>query len=75
MTNVVTPARSPPPFAIKHMRNGHEIEHCAPFDPVLSQGGFASKPAPKAKHVQLFKMRCKVGKGFYSTAADAPDGQ
>ena len=26
----------------------------------------APKPAPKGKHVQLFKMRCKVGKGFYS---------
>ena len=29
----------------------------------------APKPAPnsvsKGKHVQLFKMRCKVGKGFY----------
>jgi len=35
----------------------------------------APKAAPKGKHVQLFKMRCKVGKGFYSTAADAPDGQ
>ena len=35
----------------------------------------APKPAPKGKHAQLFKMRCKVGKGFYSTAADAPDGQ
>ena len=33
------------------------------------------KPAPKGKHVQLFKMRRKVGKGFYSTALDAPDGQ
>ena len=27
----------------------------------------APKPAPKGKHVQLFKMRRKVGKGFYST--------
>ena len=35
----------------------------------------APKPAPKGKHVQLFKMRRKVGKGFYSTAPDAPDGQ
>ena len=40
----------------------------------------AAKPAPKlaptGKHVQLFKMkRRKVGKGFYSTAPDAPDGQ
>jgi hypothetical protein len=35
----------------------------------------APKPAPKGKHVQLFKMRHMVGKGFYSTAADAPDGQ
>ena len=26
----------------------------------------APKPAPKGKHVQIFKMRCKVGKGFYS---------
>ena len=34
----------------------------------------ALKPAPKGKHVQLCKMRCKVGKaGFYSTAPDAPD--
>ena len=31
------------------------------------------KPAPKGKHVQLFKMRRKVGKGFCSTARDAPD--
>ena len=23
-------------------------------------------PDPKGKHVNLFKMRCKVGKGFYS---------
>ena len=29
----------------------------------------------KGKHVQLFRMRRKVTKGFYSTAADAPDGQ
>ena len=29
----------------------------------------------KGKHVQLFKMRRKVGKGFYSTTLDAPDGQ
>ena len=35
----------------------------------------APKPAPKGKRVQLFKMRRKVGKGFYSTAPDAPDGQ
>ena len=35
----------------------------------------APKPAPKGKHVQLFKMRRKVGKGSYSTAADAPNGQ
>ena len=35
----------------------------------------APKPAPKGKHVQLLKMRHKVGKGFYSTAADAPHGQ
>ena len=26
----------------------------------------APKPAPKGKHVQLFKMKRKVGKGFYS---------
>ena len=25
----------------------------------------APKPAPKGKHVQLFRMRRKVGKGFY----------
>ena len=35
----------------------------------------APKPAPKGKHLQLFKMRRKVGKGFYSTAPDAPDPQ
>ena len=35
----------------------------------------ASKPASKGKHVQLFEMRCKVAKGFYSTAHDAPDGE
>ena len=35
----------------------------------------AQTPAPKGKHVQLFKMRQKVGKGFYSTAPDAPDGE
>ena len=33
------------------------------------------KPAPKGKYVQLFKMRHKVGKGFCSTAADAPNEQ
>ena len=31
----------------------------------------APKPAPEGKHVQLFKMRRKFGRGFYSTAADA----
>jgi hypothetical protein len=35
----------------------------------------ASKPAPKGKHVQLFKMRRKVGKGFYATAPDVSHGQ
>ena len=35
----------------------------------------APKAAPKGKHVQLFKMRRKVGKGFYSAAPDGPDGQ
>ena len=30
----------------------------------------APKPAPKGKHVQLFKMKCKVGKGFYSVPVD-----
>ena len=35
----------------------------------------APKPAPKGKQVELFTMRLKVGKGFYSTAPDAPDGQ
>ena len=35
----------------------------------------APKPAPKGKHLQLFKMRFKDGKGFYSTAPNAPDGQ
>ena len=35
----------------------------------------APKPAPKGKHVQLFKMRRRVGKGFYSTAPDAPDSE
>ena len=35
----------------------------------------AAKLAPKGKHVQLFKMRRRVGKGFYSTAPDAPDGE
>ena len=45
-------------------------------DDSLSQGiGTAPKPAPKGKHVQLFKMRRKVAKCFYSTAADAPNGQ
>ena len=34
----------------------------------------APKPTPKGKHVQLFKIPRKVGKGFYSTAAGAPDG-
>ena len=35
----------------------------------------APKPAPNCKHVQLFKMMRKVGKGFYSTAPNAPNGQ
>ena len=34
-----------------------------------------SKSAPKGKHVQLFKMRRKVGKGFYSTVPDAPNSE
>ena len=35
----------------------------------------APKPALKGKHVQLFKMRWRVGKGFYSTALDAPNSE
>ena len=35
----------------------------------------APKLVPKGKHVQLFKMRRKVRKGFYSIAPDAPNGQ
>ena len=35
----------------------------------------APKPAPNGKHVQLFKMMRKVGKGFYSTAPNAPNRQ
>ena len=45
---------------------------------VLSQGigsQACPKACPKGKHVQLLKMRRKVGKGFYFTAPDAPDGQ
>ena len=39
--------------------------------PILkSEAKPAPKPAPKRKHMQFFKMRCKVGKGVYSTAAD-----
>ena len=30
----------------------------------------APKPTPKEKHVQLLKMKHKVGKGFYSTLVD-----
>ena len=30
----------------------------------------APKPAPKGKHVQLFQMKRKVGKGFYSVPVD-----
>ena len=30
----------------------------------------APKPAPKGKHVQLVKMKHKVGKGFYSVPVD-----
>ena len=30
----------------------------------------AAKPAPKGKHVQLFEMKRKVGKGFYSAPVD-----
>ena len=33
------------------------------------------KPTPKGKHVQLCKMRRKVGKGFYSMALDAPNSE
>ena len=35
----------------------------------------APKPAPKGRHVQSFQLRRNVGKGFYSTAPGAPDGQ
>ena len=39
----------------------------------------AAKPAPhltpKGKHVQLLDMRGKIGKGFYSTAPNAPRSQ
>ena len=34
-----------------------------------------SKPAPKREQVQLFKMRHKVGKRFYSTAMDTSDSK
>ena len=37
--------------------------------------GFDFRPWLKGKHVQSFKTRRKVGKGFYSTAPGAPDGQ
>ena len=81
---------------LKYMRNGHELEHHAPFvfegklcftkdivdDSFVPRNRKpkptpkpAAKPAPKGKQLQLFKMRRKVGKGFYSTAPDAPDGQ
>ena len=29
----------------------------------------------KGKHLELFKMTRNVGKGFFSTAPDGPDGQ
>ena len=29
----------------------------------------AAKPAPKGKHLQLFKMRRKVGKGFWGNVS------
>mmetsp|Transcript_100689 Transcript_100689/g.170231 ORF Transcript_100689/g.170231 Transcript_100689/m.170231 type:complete len:85 (+) Transcript_100689:295-549(+) len=35
----------------------------------------APKPALKGKHIRLFKMRHKVGKGFYSMAPDAPNSE
>ena len=43
--------------------------------PILIPKPAKPAPKPKGKHVQLFKMKSKVGKGFYSTAPDAPDGQ
>ena len=30
----------------------------------------ALKPAPKGKHVQVFRMKRKVGKGFYSVPSN-----
>ena len=45
------------------------------LNPSKARSQAYSKAAPKGKHVQLFKMRCKVRKGFYSTPADAPNGQ
>ena len=35
----------------------------------------APKPVLKDKHVQLFRMRHNVGKGFCSTAPDAPNSE
>ena len=51
----------------------HKGSECKP-NPKL-EAKPAPKPTPKGTHVQLFKMRRKVAKGFYSTAAYAPDKQ
>ena len=58
-------------FHVKYMRNGNRKPKPIP----KPEAKPAPKAAPKGKHVQLFKMRRKVGKGFYSTAPDGPDGQ
>ena len=66
-------------FHVKYMRNGHDDSFVPrnrkPKPIPKPEAKPAPKAAPKGKHVQLFKMRRKVGKGFYSTAPDGPDGQ
>ena len=75
-------------FHVKYIRNGHELyftkdivddgfvpRNRKPKRIPKPEAKPAPKAAPKGKHVQLFKMRRKVGKDFYSTAPDGPDGQ
>ena len=61
---------------LKYMRNGHEwTSFTSPkilLMTVLSPkiGSLNLFPNPKGKHVQLIKMKRKVGKSFYSVPVD-----
>ena len=56
-------------------RSFQEVSNRKPKPIPKPEAKLAPKPAPQGKHVQLFKMRRKIGNGLYSIAPDAPGGQ